>query len=321
MASDTATHAAESKAPEGTSGGLFRPFTASEGMWAAINESSSPLCLLVRVSGPLTTEILRLALAHARAEHPYLRCAVHKERGGVGDSPKPEIPLTTETVATAPSDLGALRALVRAQLLAGVAITDTFVRVHLVEHSGAEDAGVSHVLLIGDHMCFDGRSFFSWLASLMAALGKVADDPAAAFDGEAHEFLNWSTQVPDVTLERYVKPESVALFTSTIGIAGAEGADDAATSDESKADGAAAAATPTSTKVEDVVLNVPPEVFAKLKATSKAVGAKLNGPLAVAFNCALADLARKRGDALPVSTLSACAVDVRGMLTPPMSPA
>lgn len=317
MASETATPAAESKVSGGTGGGLFRPFTASEGMWAAINESSSPLCLLVRVSGPLAADTLRLALAHVRAEHPYLRCAVHKERGGVGDSPLAEIPLTTETVAASPSDAHALRALVRAQLLAGVTITDTFVRVHLVKHSGAGDEGVSHLLLIGDHMCFDGRSFFSWLGSLMAALGTVASDPAATFDGEPHEFLNWSTQVPDVTLERYVKPESVALFSNTIAIAKAERSGDG--DDESKA--AAGTDAPASTKVEDVVLTVPSEVFAKLKATSKAVGAKLNGPLAVAFNCALADLARKRADELPVTTLSACAVDVRGMLTPPMSPA
>jgi hypothetical protein len=64
--------------------------------------------------------------------------------------------------------LAAVRAVVAAQLLAGVTVTDAMARVHLMFDRA--DGRVHHVLLMGDHMCFDGKSFVPLWHDLMVAL-------------------------------------------------------------------------------------------------------------------------------------------------------
>jgi len=290
---------------------MFRPFTPGEAMWSTLNKSSSPLALCVTMKGPLSVDVLAAALAHARAMHRNLASSVNQARGGVGQSPLSAIPLTSEEVP-ASTTMADMRAITRRELLVGVTITETFLRCHLVtvaavDGDGADAADrVSYVLLIADHVCFDGRSFFSVLEAVMSALPKVLADPTASYVGPKLGFGGWEDRVPDVELPSYTQPEGVVKIDPRPPSAATEGSNETKTADA-----------PETVMVEDVVADVDASVFAALKATSKAVGSKLNGPLNVAFNCAIADLAIKRGaTATKMPVVCACAVDVRRVIQP-----
>lgn len=283
-----------------------RPLNANELVWLQINNSNSPLCLIVTLDNDvdLSEQCLRNALRGVQSVHPYLTVRVNKESSSLCPM-ESEIQVSRETIqAEEGSDfLSIARAVCRRQLEAGVRISDSLVRVHVlfVEHAVAGKS--SHLLLLGDHMALDGRSFVAWMDHLVRRL--LTPSCATTEEEESHPFLEWASQAPDVTLPPFEAPPSVMLIHQAGPAAGAPAA-----------------------PVRDTVLVIPIEDFVALKQQASARGIKLNGPLFVCFAAAVAEVARKQrqeqssdeeaphDDVVVVRAM--CAVDARLQLQPPL---
>lgn len=302
---------------------LSRALSSSEAHWLAMGGGSgSPLCLCATVAPEWATELpgaLEAALVTIRARHPFLQVCLGTataEDGGGQPCLRPStspIPLSSEVL---PVDACAadVHAAVQRQLAQGFLLAASFVRVHLLL---AAAGGVTHMLLLGDHMIVDGKSLAIWLAGIVvhfveeAARGPLSPAPApVAADGEPESspLVDWTTRVPPLDLAPFVSTATV-LLTSLPGAA------------------EAAAVVPPPV-VRDAVVTLAPEVFVALRAQAKARGATMNGPLMAAFCAAVADTATWQQDAsdsggglratgrAPVRTM--CAVDTRRFLVPPL---
>lgn len=284
-----------------------RPLTASEAMWKTVNHSSSPLALVARLRGAVDVDDLESALAAVRARHPYLRAAVHKEASELGPSPLDAIPLSQETIPAFGCDENArqdaVHAAVRRQLLEGVRITETFVRAHLLsESAAAADAQpVHHLVLLGDHMALDARSFYSWLDSILTALAGGAPPGDGVRAGGANELLIWDERIPSGLELRPLDQVPTGRPVAPTKTPAAPAASDAGP-----------------VVVEDVTRIVPEASFAAVKRAAKTRGLTLNGPLFAAFARAAADLAVARGEEMPFRAAGACAVDLRTRVDPPL---
>ena len=262
-----------------------------------MNNSSSPLCLVATFEvqkQQVTDGACEYALDQTRKKHPYLGICIDKSTSSLQPSCHEHIPVSKEEVTSDSKEL--MRERVRAQLVAGVCITETMVRVHIIT-----SPSFHYVLFLGDHSAFDGRSFVFWVGDFLVALNDYSNgNPKAT--AEMQPFLDWSTQLPEFSFEPYAPTTSSLALTPTAGAS------------------APAADCPF---VEDLVVSIEREVFVALKAKAKAQGSTLNGPLMAAFAVAVAEAARRQravGEEEEASAVirGICAVDVRRQCIPPM---
>lgn len=279
---------------------MFRPFNASEQLWGTINSSSSPIAVVGRLSGPLSLEDVQQALACARSQHPYLQASVDTIRKGVVQSALNELPVEAETIETfqdrEKDRLEAVREVVRRELLKGIPIQDTLARAYLISESG--DDQIHHLILMADHVAFDSRSLLAWLDSFFTFLKRPSKDdidPTVQL-----ELIDWQERIPKSCPNLDACPLQGHSIASDIS--------PPANSSSSE----------NVCMVEDTVLQICSDTFSRLKHSTKAHELSLNAPLFVAFACAVSDLALSRGDHLPVMAVGSCAVDVRGMVSPPL---
>jgi hypothetical protein len=306
---------------------LSRALSSTEAQWLAMGGGSgSPLCLCAAVAPEWAAQLpgaLEAALVTIRARHPFLQVCLGAAAAEDGDgqpclrpSTSP-IPVSSEVL---PADACAadVHAAVQRQLAQGFVLATSFVRVHLLL---AASGGVTHMLLLGDHMVVDGKSLAIWLTEVVvhcveeAARGPLSSAPApVAASGEPDEsslLVDWTTRVPPLDLPPFVSTATV-LLTSLPGAA------------------EAAAVVPPPV-VRDVVVTLAPNVFVALRAQTKARGATMNAPLMAAFCAAVADTATWQQDVSGgsgsgsdlratgrTSVRTLCAVDTRRFLVPPL---
>lgn len=283
-----------------------------------MNDSASPLALWATIDcreGVVCEEDLATAAAAAWKDHPYLRAAVSHDPQGIIASEEGAIPLTVEALdvtdcSSEHEEHKAVRGIIQRELAKGVCITKAFARLHTIFPSGTTSPHHTvHLLVIGDHMAFDGRSFFAVLRSVIRALPSATPPTIPETEGSdcSHELCDWNAAVP-ASLE--LPPYDASAFDPRSAIStGCEHWKP----EEGTADPPA---------VRDVVWAMDSEIFSRLRREAKTRQVSLNGPMAVALRCAVADAAIRRGtltsDTLSLPTLLACAVDVRGLLEPPL---
>lgn len=226
---------------------ICRPLNTNEKVWLTQNNSSSPLCLVASFNhGVLNEASMTETLNILKLKHPYLAVCVDKATKCLKSTPSP-IPLTFETVTDDTQEFyQQIQHIVRSQLSQGVA------RCHVVHFPNYIH---DYLLLLGDHMAFDGRSFVSWLYDLNKILsgGRIPES-------EFHTFEDWSRRVPEVNLKarKFAESENLELLTAPPGPENPP-------------------------HVEDIVIKITPEVFMRLKEESKKRGLSLNGTLMVRF--------------------------------------
>ncbi len=176
------------------------------------------------------------------------------------------------------------------QLEAGINIDTTMVRVHLVTSPSH-----AHLLLLGDHVAFDGRSFQAWLGDTLALLG---GDPLPPPLPAGDPLVDWTTRVPPLSLPPLAAPVTEALPLL-----------------------ASVPAPPDAPAVQDAVFTADPGVLEALRGGAKVRALTLNGPLMAAFGAAIGAVARDgahAGGVDPRPVCGVCAVDVRGRVVPPL---
>jgi hypothetical protein len=272
---------------------LARPLSSSESTWLAIGKSPLSMTLYLTPACALkarTPGVLARAAASCRHRHPYLGVAIDAAQVRAHTALAP-VPLSEERVATL--DNATVREAVRAQLHTGVDLGVSTWRVHVVV--GAASDQECALILLGDHMMLDGRSFIVLANDLVTAL----DAGAEAAPRDQHDFVDWTQRVPPLQLPAFDATPTIAL--------------PPAADAEPTADGL----------VRDLVVTVDAAVMAALKVNAKAHGMSLNAPLMVAFQAAVVDAAIALGaeqasGADHVSVRSLCAVETRSLLAPPL---
>lgn len=266
---------------------LVRELTASEKQWLP---QSSLICLAARLSESLsdvlTDDILKQEVKRTCTVNPFLQVAIdtsalcYKRNGG--------ITITSETLEG--DGVDGIRKAAQRQLELGIDREACLARVHLVHHRPG--GGSSHLLLVGDHLCFDGKSLMIWLNDIASARASV-EAAATALD-----FVDWTERIPvNVTFPSPFESPVTSIKLPTKAPQPEE---------------------LIGSIVEDVVVNVDADVFSRLKVRSKEMGTTLNAPLMVSFFAAMADTALRQGAvgivADTVDVRSVCAVDLRPQL-------
>jgi hypothetical protein len=237
---------------------ISRALNSSESLWLTVNNSSSPLCLVVELAPHVvvTEPLLREALKLVQTHQPYLRVRLDRDNKALSTSTT-EIPLEVETL---PDDVSTqhIRQHCRALLKAGICIEALFVKAKLLETPTTK-----YLFLLGDHMAFDGRSFNAWLTELMACLTGASVSQQA----EQLPFIDWTELIPQpLHLDPLADPFPTAAFPLR-------------TDPHSPGTGSVPA-------IEDLVVSLPQSAFLSLKAACKANCVTLNGPLMVAVGMA-----------------------------------
>lgn len=269
---------------------LCRPLTAGEQQWLA---QSSLICLVARLSLGLSRTFDAATLvqhvASTAAKNPFLCVGINGAASRfVRNS---GVTVTSETLDE--DSLLAVRAATQRQLQLGIDRAVCMARVHLLQ-SPAD--GVSHLVLIADHVCIDGKSLLIWLDLLVVPPVSDADP--------MHAFVDWTDLVPrSATFSSpFQSPvESIKLSPKV------------PSTDLDLAD----------MVVADVVATLDVDTFASLRSRTKEKGTTLNTPLMAAFLAGMADVALKQmagdervgpGRSRAVDVRSVCAVDLRAKL-------
>ena len=272
---------------------LGRALTPGEQMWLA---QSSLLCLVARLSEHMTQAFTQKALTERviadATTNPFLLVGIDVATMRFKRSSGPKV--TSETLAE--DDLPAVRAAAQCQLQLGIDRAVCLARVHLLRSSSG---GESYLLLIADHLCFDGRSLMAWLEGLTEPAVSVASEPVLPL-------IAWTDIVPASTSfdSPYESPvDTIRLLPKTPLPDAAETAN---------------------MVVEDVVVTLDAATCASLRARTKERGTTLNAPLMAAFLAGMADAALKAGEVdkagvrRAVDVRSVCAVDLRARLGIPL---
>jgi hypothetical protein len=293
---------------------LCRALTPSEQQWLP---QSSLIALAGVLSAESTLDVagLRAAAQRVAAGQPYLQIRIDAEN--VCYARNDGVPVTGEILADDDADddaddtRAALRAAVARQLAVGVDRGVCLARAHLVDGvpgggGGAGGGGKKKILiLIADHLCFDGRSVMQLFESIcdVVAANKADGDgvAAAADDGTMLDFIEWTSRIPDdVHFPAPFQPpfETVRLKPKDNALPPAELAQ---------------------SLVEDLVVRVPAATMAALKARAQAKRTTLNAPLMAAFLAAAAAAAARRDpegvlSSAPSNVRACCAVDLRQTL-------
>ena len=130
---------------------LCRGLTPAEQQWLG-QTSLISLCakLSPSLSLKMTAKILRASIEATRCTNPYLNVGIDRSR--LSFKRVPEIPLTIETSEDRTGK--AARSSVQRELKVGVNRETCLARVHLLR-SATES---SYLIVLGDHLCFDGKS-------------------------------------------------------------------------------------------------------------------------------------------------------------------
>eukprot|EP00767_Chilomastix_cuspidata_P001250 gnl/Chilomastix_cuspidata/1403.p1 GENE.gnl/Chilomastix_cuspidata/1403~~gnl/Chilomastix_cuspidata/1403.p1 ORF type:complete len:426 (-),score=188.71 gnl/Chilomastix_cuspidata/1403:3-1280(-) len=269
-----------------TGAGLSRGLNFAE---AGFLPANAPIGFLLSIEGPrISEEELSSALDVCRKAFPMLRAALDQGGARFVPSPLPHIPIVQETLPL-PGGADVLRSLIRRRIEEPLDRAQTLARAHLIRDPGAAE---SHLFLIGDHIGLDGRAFFSWVATLLAAL---AGGAGAARPGPA-ELVDFSTRLPSLAdMPPYDTPPG-ATVPLTPGDA--------------------------TTLIGSVTELLAPEAFRRLKEQCRAQRTTVFGALAAAWNWAVADHIHAHSGAEPpadgVRVVGAYAADLRAHVVPPI---
>lgn len=266
---------------------LCRDLTPGEQAWLS---QSSLICIVAKLSselsGNLTDENVQARIMKCRSQQPFLSVAIDVE--ALKFKKIDSTPFTTAKAVD--HDQATITAIARKELEAGVDRATTLARVHLVR--SAPDC--ASLILLGDHLCFDGKSLMTFLSELTA-------ETEGSSDGGMLEFVDWTSKIPPIEFSPFEPPcTSVKMPTKAI------------------TDPASLA----TSVIEDKVVNLGAEVLAQLKERTKEHDTTLNAPLQIAFLAACADAAFSQMESVPETPISArtvAAVDLRGRLGLPAS--
>ena len=270
---------------------LCRPLTLPEQAWLA----QSSLISLVGQVHTLNKDTLISAVSTARSRNPYLNVAINTTE--LKYERNETIPITSETMDTLFSQ-ESIHTIVQHQLTIGVDRTVSLAKCHLVTYQDTQS-----LLVICDHLCFDGKSAMT----LFQSICNEASNEAKATTNETRtqiemlEFINWTDNIPtNISFETAYQPPF-----ETMRIKPKE---DIASSTELA-----------TMNVSDVIVTLPADLFLALKVKTKEQNTTLNAPLMAAFLAAAGDVAVQRnatdyGTQKTYQIRSVCAVDVRGKL-------
>jgi hypothetical protein len=272
---------------------LCRVLTPNEQQWLP---QTSLISLCARLSPELTLKMtegtLRTALEATKRVNPYLNVGIDAANLAFKRLLN-EIPLTVETVE-GEADEAAARLSLHRELQLGVDREVCLARVHLLRSGGLLSTR-SFLILLGDHLCFDGKSFMLWMSELTSLVSSTS--PVS--QGKMLEFVDWTGLIPPMEFAPFEPPfASIKMQTK-----------DAVPEDLA------------ASSVDDYVVTVPTDTLVALKERTKTMGTTLNAPLMAAFFAAVADAAlqqqREDGHSGPVNVRSVSAVDVRRNLDLP----
>uniref|UniRef100_A0A7S3G7W1 Condensation domain-containing protein n=1 Tax=Palpitomonas bilix TaxID=652834 RepID=A0A7S3G7W1_9EUKA len=259
---------------------LCRKLTPSEQQWLPQTSLISLTCQLHPSAAEQrfsSKETLEKRVEESRQRHPFLNVKVNPEE--LSFERNSEIPVSlVELEADSAEEV---RKAVREELEVGsIDRKVALARVVLLRTPSA-----SYLVLIGDHLCFDGKSFMIWLSDLVGG-GDTSGK-------KMHDFVDWTSLIPDKSFSPFSPVfESVQLNALPV-------ADPA---ELMKAG------------IDDVVCTIDSETLKKLKQRTKEKGTKLNAPLMMAYFAAMADayLDQHEGKAeLPINVRSVSAADLR----------
>jgi hypothetical protein len=262
---------------------MERALSVTEQQWL-VQES---LILLCANLGPSLSEVsLRTALAATQPKQPYLNVAIDAK--ALKFKVIEAVPVTCEEL----KDNDTVRAAARRQLDLGLDREVSLARAHIITASNS-----SHLVLVCDHLCLDGKSLMIWLTDVLtASTAETECKQVSLLQGEG--LVDWTTRIPPTSFLPFVPPcESVVLR--------------ALSPEPSEL---------LTAKVSDIVVSLNPTVFSRLLRGTKARGSTLNAPLMTAFFAAIADTAYMQNPDIgaPFRVRSCCAVDVRALLQPPL---
>lgn len=141
-----------------------------------------------------------------------------------------------------------VRACIKQQLSLGLDRQVSLARVHLLKHSKH-----SYLLVIGDHLCFDGRSLMWWVSELASL--RTEDNK----DTSMLEFSDWTTKIPLLEFAPFVPPFPSIKMAPKEDLPSMESM--------------------LTMDVDDVVITVEKTIMQKLKEKAAAHGTTLNAPL------------------------------------------
>ena len=279
-------------------GPLCRALTATEQQWLA---QSSLIALAGVLSADADAAVAALdvagiqrVVAKVAAAQPFLQVRIDSDalRYARNDG----VPVTGEELDAESGDAD-VRGLAARQLAVGIDRGVCLARAHLVK---GLSKGKFVLIVVADHLCFDGRSLMVLFESICDGVA-TAKDSGGNEPGAVHEFIDWTSRIPDdVAFPTPFQPpfETVRLKPKDDALPLAELAQ---------------------SLVEDHVVTVPAATMAALKARAKDKGTTLNAPLMAAFLAAAAAAAARRdpegvpSDA-PCNVRACCAVDLRQAL-------
>jgi hypothetical protein len=274
---------------------LCRALTPSEQQWLP---QSSLIGLAGVLSASTTVDVasLHVAVQRVAGTQPYLQVRIDAEK--LCYARNDGVPVTGETVSGGEDDARAtLRAAMAQQLAVGIDRGVCLARAHLVD---GFTGGKKILILVADHLCFDGRSLMQLFESTCDAVAYAGsadnDHPSTMMD-----FIEWTSRIPDeVSFPKPYEPpfETVRLKPKDDALPPAELAQ---------------------VLVEDHIVTVPAETMTALKGRAKAKGTTLNAPLMAAFLGAAAAAAARRDpegvpSSAPYNVRACCAVDMREAL-------
>jgi hypothetical protein len=271
---------------------LCRPLTVSEKQWLA---QVSLICIAARLSPELSRCVredkkVRDILSLTRSMQPFLSVCI--DASALNFARSSEITLTTQVFSEEDTmdTEDALRSCIKHQLSLGLDREVGLARVHILHHSRH-----SYLLLIGDHLCFDGRSLMWWLSEITASL-LPSTESASHLDRAMLEFSDWTTKIPSMEFAPFIPPFTSIKMSPKADIPPME--------------------VMVTMEVDDVVVTITKTVLHALKERAAAQSTTLNAPLQIAFLAAATDTALWRNSDLvaPLNVRCVCAVDLRTAL-------
>lgn len=270
---------------------LCRGLTTGEQQWLS---QSSLICIVARLSSHEMPDedCLLMNIQKTRANQPYLSIAV--DTNALKFKRSECIPFTSEAVSVIGDESNIIKNRVSDQLALGINREVSFGRVHLIK----TDKDSAYIIVIGDHLCLDGRSLMWWISEL------VKNPVAREESGEdvipsMLDFIDWTLKIPSIKFTPFEPPFQSIKLKSTQEVPSME--------------------VLISESIQDVIVKIEAITLQTLKEVSKSRGLTLNAPLQIAFLAAMTDAALLVDESLcngyaVANVRGVSAVDVRSHL-------